>query len=451
MTVCNMSIEGGARAGMVAPDDTTFAYLEGRDHAPKGAAWERGARPTGGRCPPTPGPPSTRRSSSTPPALAPFVTWGTNPAQVARIDGAVPDPDAFDDPGRARGGGPGPRVHGPGGRHPAHARCRSTPCSSARAPTAASRTCGPPPTCCGAARSRPGMRALVVPGSHRVKAQAEAEGLDAVFTGAGFDWREPGCSMCLAMNPDKLQPGRAGRLHLQPQLRGPPGPRRAHPPGVAGGGRRHRGGRPLRHARGARLMERRADGDRPGRAPRPLRRRHRPDHPVGLAEAGRAHRLRRRPVQRVARRPRLRAQPRGVRRGHHPGGRPQLRHRLVPRARRVGPAGLRLRGRGLAPASATSSATTAPRPGWCRCRSTRRWAGPCSTPWPPTRPSRSPSTWRAARSTPRPPASRRRFPLDEFTRDRLLNGWDDIGLTLRYEDEIDAYEARRPDWLPTTS
>ena len=91
-----------------------------------------------------------------------------------------------------------------------------------------------------------GMRAMVVPGSMRVKAEAEAEGLDRVFTAAGFEWRAAGCSMCLGMNPDKLGPRRAVRLHVEPQLRGPPGPGRAHPPGLPRRRRRHRHRRPLR-------------------------------------------------------------------------------------------------------------------------------------------------------------------------------------------------------------
>ena len=125
--------------------------------------------------------------------------------------------------------------------------------------------------------------ALVVPGSMKVKAEAEAEGLHEVFLAAGFDWREAGCSMCLAMNPDKLEAGERC-ADVEPQLRGPSGQGRADAPRLARGGRRHRDRRALRHARRPELS--REDepwspsrDHRPGRAPRPGRRRHRPDHP----------------------------------------------------------------------------------------------------------------------------------------------------------------------------
>ena len=122
MTVCNMSIEAGARAGMIAPDDTTFAYLEGRDHAPKGPAWEE-ALAVWRSLPTDEGATFDREVHLDASALAPFVTWGTNPAQVARIDGAVPDPGRHRRRRRAGRRRPGPRLHGAGGRH-AHARHR---------------------------------------------------------------------------------------------------------------------------------------------------------------------------------------------------------------------------------------------------------------------------------------------------------------------------------------
>ena len=359
----------------------------------------------------------------------PHVTWGTNPAQVVPIDGVGPRPRRPRRRRRPRGGRAGAGLHGPARPARRCARSRSTPSSSGRAPTRGSRTSGPPPPCSRAAHVRPGLRALVVPGSHRVKAQAEAEGLDKVFVAAGFEWREPGCSMCLAMNPDKLavgercastsnrnfegRQGRGGRTHLV-------SPAVAAATAVAG----H-----FATPEDLELMEARHRRHRTRRPARPLRRRHRPDHPVGLAEAGRADRLRRRALLGVARRPRLRAQPTRVRRGHHPRGRAQLRHRLVAGARRVGADRLRLRGRRLARASPTSSATTARSRACCpvqvergaRPRAARRGGrGP--------RRSRSPSTWPGARSRRRRPGWRGTFPLDEFTRERLLNGWDDIGL-----------------------
>jgi 3-isopropylmalate/(R)-2-methylmalate dehydratase large subunit len=228
MTVCNMSIEAGARAGMVAPDDTTFAYLEGRPHAPRGKAWEAAL--------------DDWRSLTTDPAatfdktvtidtaaLSPHVTWGTNPGQVVAIDAAVPDPDTYDDPDEREAAARALAYMGLTAgtlmRDVAVDTVFIGSCTNARVEdlrAAAAVLDG--------RTIRPGLRALVVPGSGLVKAAAEAEGLDRIFTAAGFEWREPGCSMCLAMNPDKLAPGeraastsnrnfegrqgRGGRTHL---------------------------------------------------------------------------------------------------------------------------------------------------------------------------------------------------------------------------------------------
>jgi len=228
MTVCNMSIEGGARAGMVAPDDTTFAYLEGRQHAPKGAAWEA-ALENWRSLPSDAGASFDKEVQLDAANISPHVTWGTNPAQVVSIDGAVPDPDSFAEPAEREAAARALAYMGLG----AGTAIRDIPvdtvfigsCTNSRIEdlrSAAAVVAGH--------RVHPGMRALVVPGSHRVKKQAEAEGLDGVFMSAGFEWREPGCSMCLAMNPDKLAPGercastsnrnfegrqgRGGRTHL---------------------------------------------------------------------------------------------------------------------------------------------------------------------------------------------------------------------------------------------
>jgi 3-isopropylmalate/(R)-2-methylmalate dehydratase large subunit len=228
MTVCNMSIEAGARAGMIAPDDTTFAYLEGRDHAPKGAAWEE-TLADWRTLPTDAGAGFDREVVLEAASLAPFVTWGTNPAQVARIDGTVPEPSSFENLGERETAVRALEYMGLAGGTQIRDIAVDTvfigSCTNGRIEdlrAAAGVLAG--------RMVRPGMRALVVPGSHRVKAQAEAEGLDAVFTAAGFDWRGPGCSMCLAMNPDKLSPGeraastsnrnfegrqgRGGRTHL---------------------------------------------------------------------------------------------------------------------------------------------------------------------------------------------------------------------------------------------
>ena len=202
MTVCNMSIEGGARAGMIAPDDTTFTFLEGRDHAPKGAAWEQ-ALDYWRSLPSDAGATFAKEVVLDAAGLAPFVTWGTNPAQVTRLNGTVPVPDEFATPAEREAAARALEYMGLEG---------GTPLSEVPVDTVFIGSCtnGRIEDLRAAAdvlrgrKVRSGMRALVVPGSHRVKAQAEAEGLDLVFTGAGFDWREPGCSMCLAMNPDKL-------------------------------------------------------------------------------------------------------------------------------------------------------------------------------------------------------------------------------------------------------
>jgi len=228
MTVCNMSIEAGARAGMVAPDDVTFAYLEGRRHAPKGRAWEE-ALAYWQSLPSDPGAVFDKEVELDASALQPHVTWGTNPAQVVPIDGAVPDPEAFARPAEREAAARALAYMGLTAGTPIReipvdtvfiGSCTNSRIEDLRAAA----------TVLEGRRIRPGLRALVVPGSHRVKAQAEAEGLDAVFTAAGFEWREPGCSMCLAMNPDKLsvgercastsnrnfegRQGRGGRTHL---------------------------------------------------------------------------------------------------------------------------------------------------------------------------------------------------------------------------------------------
>jgi 3-isopropylmalate/(R)-2-methylmalate dehydratase large subunit len=228
MTVCNMSIEGGARAGMVAPDDTTFAYLEGRPHAPQRGRWEE-ALDYWRSLPSDDGASFDKSVHLDAATLTPHVTWGTNPGQVVPIDGIVPDPDLLSDPAERESAARSLAYMGLVGGTPIRdvavdtvfiGSCTNSRIEDLRAAAAV----------LDGRHVRAGLRALVVPGSHRVKAQAEAEGLDAVFRAAGFDWREPGCSMCLAMNPDKLavgercastsnrnfegRQGRGGRTHL---------------------------------------------------------------------------------------------------------------------------------------------------------------------------------------------------------------------------------------------
>jgi len=228
MTVCNMSIEGGARAGLIAPDETTFEYLKGRDHAPKGAEWDE-ALAYWKTLPTDEGAVFDKTVTIDATTLVPNVTWGTNPGQVTRLDGAVPDPASFDSDSERdaavraleyMGLVPGTPIKDIKVDTVFIGSCTNSRIEDLR--LAASVVKG--------RKVADGMRTLVVPGSFRVKDQAEAEGLDKIFLDAGFDWREPGCSMCLAMNPDKLtvgeraastsnrnfegRQGRGGRTHL---------------------------------------------------------------------------------------------------------------------------------------------------------------------------------------------------------------------------------------------
>jgi 3-isopropylmalate/(R)-2-methylmalate dehydratase large subunit len=205
MTVCNMSIEGGARAGMIAPDDTTFAYLEGRQHSPKGRQWEA-ALDDWRSLATDEGAQFDHEIHIDAAALRPGVTWGTNPAQSVTIDDKVPDPSSFAGPAQQQ------------------AAQRALTYMGLEAGTAirdigvdvvfiGSCTNGRLPDLRAAAdvvrgkKVATGVRAMVVPGSMAVKLAAEAEGLDRVFADAGFEWRNAGCSMCLGMNPDILGDG----------------------------------------------------------------------------------------------------------------------------------------------------------------------------------------------------------------------------------------------------
>ncbi len=228
MTICNMSIEAGARAGLIAPDETTFAYLEGRPAAPTGAAWAQALA-------------YWRTLRSDPDAvwdkvvridcaaIAPTLTWGTSPDQAVPIHARTPDPATIADETARESAARALAYMGLEAGQPLEGvpvqRVFIGSCTNGRiedlraaAAIAAGR------------RVAPGVRAMVVPGSGPVRAQAEAEGLDRVFEAAGFEWREPGCSMCLGMNPDRLAPGercastsnrnfegrqgRGGRTHL---------------------------------------------------------------------------------------------------------------------------------------------------------------------------------------------------------------------------------------------
>ena len=205
MTICNMSIEGGAKAGMIAPDDTTYAYVEGRQYAPKGAEWEA-ALADWRTLPTDEGATFDREVILDGNAILPHVSWGTNPGQVTSIDQLVPDPESFENEGDRDAAARALKYMDLKAGTPMRDIKVDTiflgSCTNARIEdlrSAANILAG--------RRVADGMRAMVVPGSMRVKAQAEQEGLDKIFLDAGFEWRAAGCSMCLGMNPDQLAPG----------------------------------------------------------------------------------------------------------------------------------------------------------------------------------------------------------------------------------------------------
>lgn len=228
MTVCNMSIEAGAKAGLIAPDETTFEYLAGRPHAPQGELWDQ-AVADWRELVTDDGATFDKEIFLNADTIEPFVSWGTNPGQVIPLSADIPSPADFDD-----------QVLSDAATRALEYMdlTAGTPFKEVKVDTIFIGSCTNGRiedlrAAAAVARGRTvaeGVRTLVVPGSHAVKAQAEAEGLHTVFTDAGFDWREPGCSMCLAMNPDKLAPGersastsnrnfegrqgRGGRTHL---------------------------------------------------------------------------------------------------------------------------------------------------------------------------------------------------------------------------------------------
>ncbi|MEO1360063.1 MAG: 3-isopropylmalate dehydratase large subunit, partial [Pseudomonadota bacterium] len=228
MTLCNLSIEGGARAGLIAPDETTYAYMKGRPSTPKGGAWEIAERHW-----------QTLYSDDDAhwdevieidaSEIEPTVTWGTSPEQAIPLSGSIPDPDEIEDPVKQAAAAraldymgleAGSKLAGTPVQRVFIGSCTNSRIEDLRAAAEVARS----------GRVADGVRAMIVPGSGLVRAQAEAEGLDALFQAAGFEWREPGCSMCLGMNPDILSPGercastsnrnfegrqgRGGRTHL---------------------------------------------------------------------------------------------------------------------------------------------------------------------------------------------------------------------------------------------
>jgi 3-isopropylmalate/(R)-2-methylmalate dehydratase large subunit len=205
MTVCNMSIEGGARAGLIAPDDTTFEYLAGRAHAPKGAAWDAAVK-RWKELPTDEGATYDRAVTIDASSLEPMITYGTNPGMGVPISAPVPQPQSLSDPMQRESVEKALRYMGIEGGKPLLGRpidvvfigsCTNSRISDLR--SAAQVLKG--------RKVSPNVRVMVVPGSQEVKRQAIAEGLPELFRAAGCEWREPGCSMCIAMNGDQLTPG----------------------------------------------------------------------------------------------------------------------------------------------------------------------------------------------------------------------------------------------------
>jgi 3-isopropylmalate/(R)-2-methylmalate dehydratase large subunit len=228
MTVCNMTIEGGARAGLIAPDETTFEYLKGRPHAPKGGAWEQAIK-FWRTLPSDPGAHYDKVVELDAATITPHVTWGTSPEDVLPITGVVPNPADVADAGKRASMlrsleymalTPGTRLVDVPVQRVFIGSCTNGRIEDLRAAAAVAK----------GRKVAKGVTAMVVPGSGLVKHQAEEEGLDRIFLEAGFEWREAGCSMCLAMNADRLEPGercastsnrnfegrqgRGGRTHL---------------------------------------------------------------------------------------------------------------------------------------------------------------------------------------------------------------------------------------------
>jgi len=223
MTVCNMSIEAGARAGLIAPDEITFEYLKGRPHAPKGAAWEQ-AVAWWRTLPSDPGAKYDTEVFLKAEDIVPHVTWGTSPQDVAPITGFAPDPASIADEAKRgaliraldyMGLKPGEKLDTVPVQRVFIGSCTNGRIEDLRAAAAVAR----------GRKVAAGVNAIVVPGSGLVKHQAEEEGLDKIFLEAGFEWREPGCSMCLAMNADRLSPGERCASTSNRNFEGRQGPR----------------------------------------------------------------------------------------------------------------------------------------------------------------------------------------------------------------------------------
>ncbi len=205
MTICNMSIEAGARAGLISPDNTTIEYIKGREHAPKGEDWEK-AKSLWLNYATDPGAKFDKTVVLNADEIVPMVTWGTSPGQVIPVTSHVPVPSSFADPNQRKSAEMALAYMGlSGGEKVSEIKVNKVfigSCTNSRIEdlrVVAKTVQGK--------KVSPNVQAIIVPGSGRVKRQAEAEGLDKIFTESGFEWRNPGCSMCLAMNDDVLEPG----------------------------------------------------------------------------------------------------------------------------------------------------------------------------------------------------------------------------------------------------
>ncbi len=468
MTICNMSIEAGARAGMVAPDQTTYDYLKGRPHAPQGADWDAAL--------------AYWETLATDDdavfdaevyldanELEPFVTWGTNPGQGVSLSGSVPDPAGYADPNdRAAAERALEYMDLAAGTPMKDIRvdavfmgsCTNSRIEDLRAFASVIK----------GQKKADHVRVMVVPGSARVRIEAEAEGIDKIVEEFGAEWRFAGCSMCLGMNPDQLAPGercastsnrnfegrqgKGGRTHLVSPLvaaataiRGTLSSpwdlaKREQEQEVSAYGQDHS---VHRHRRPADAVERR----------------HRSDHPGRVPQAGHEDRIRRRALPRVAQGPGVRAQ------------RPRVRGTSHPRA---APAGtvptqkILFAGPDFGTGSSREHAVWALRDyGFNAVISTRFGdifrgnSGKQGLLTGTVKEQELEAFWAAITAQPGISATVdlvartvaigdlvARFEIDDYTRWRLLEGLDDIGLTLRDEARITEFEGRRESWRPRT-
>ncbi len=443
MTICNMTIEGGGRAGMIAPDDTTFEWLQGRPGAPRGAELRaavagvaRAAHRRGRELRPRDRPSTAARCRR-------CVTWGTNPGQVVGGHRRGAGARRRSTPGRPRGRRARAALHGPRAGHARSRRSGSTGCSSGRARTRASATCAPPPRSCAGRRVADRVSAMVVPGSVQVKEQAEAEGLDEVFRAAGFDWRgrrlldvprheprHPRRPASAAPRPrtatSRVARAAAGAPISSRRRWPPPRPSRAASSTSATGARERTDGADRNHRRSRQRA-------------RARERRHRPDHPQAVPQAGGAHRLRGVPVLRLGA---------GARLGPAAQPDPRRRARTSAAAPRASTPPWALDDYGfravIAPSFGDIFYSNSTKIGLLPVVPSTRPT--CTRSRRPARP-RSTSRRRRCAST----GAARRFEIDPDIKHRLLNGLDDIALTLKQDEAIGLYEHERERVGPVTT